>query len=148
MKYLKNIKILIILLFFFIITDNNNKKSEFISLDKLTFINDYYKDSVSISYFILIDNPNSEKDSLKHQIMNYVKSRLDNEKKMTQKNITAIGFNFYRKSDNTSYFIENGEDPGGFSSEEISHYKKDLIANYYINKSGEGTKEELYFFYE
>lgn len=80
MKYLKNIKILIILLFFFIITACNNKKSEFISLDKLTFINDYYKDSVSISYFILIDNPNSEKDSLKHQIMNYVKSRLDNEK--------------------------------------------------------------------
>lgn len=143
MKYLKNIKILIILLFFFIITACNNKKSEFISLDKLTFINDYYKDSVSIS-----DNPNSEKDSLKHQIMNYVKSRLDNEKKMAQKNITAIGFNFYKKSDNTSYFIENGEDPEGFSSEEISHYKKDLIANYYINRSGEGTKEELYFFNE
>ena len=148
MKYLKNIKILIILLFFFIITACNNKKSEFISLDKLTFINDYYKDSVSISCFILVDRPHSESASLIHQLMYKVKKRKKKKKKMTQKNITAIGFNFYRKSDNTSYFIENGEDPGGFSSEEISHYKKDLIANYYINKSGEGTKEELYFFYE
>jgi hypothetical protein len=34
----------------------------------------------SNSFYYIYDNPNSEKDSLKHQIMNYVKSRLDNEK--------------------------------------------------------------------
>ncbi|PXY40479.1 hypothetical protein DMB65_12815 [Flavobacterium cheongpyeongense] len=32
----------------------------------------------------------------------------------------------------TAYFIENEEDPGGFSSEELDHYRKYKIAEFYI----------------
>ena len=135
-----------IFLLFFIITGCDDKRDEFISLDKLTFTNDYYKDTVKISYYILINNPNSVKDALKNDIVNYVKSRLKHEKILMQKNVTSIDFVFYKKTNNTSYFMKNKEDPGGFSSEEISHYKEDYIANYHVSKCNNGTIDKIYLY--
>lgn len=146
MKHLKFIKILEIFILCFIIMGCDDKKDEFISLDKLTFTNDHYKDTVKTSYYILINNPNSVKDSLKNDIVNYVKSRLKHEKILMKKNVTSIDFVFYKKTNNTSYFMKNKEDPGGVSSEEISHYKEDYIANYYVQKCIIGTIEKIYFY--
>jgi len=144
MKHLKFIKIFI---FFFLITIGcNNTKDEFISLDQLTFTNDYYKDSMNISYYILIDHPNTAKDSLKYNIINYVKARLERENLLEQKNMASINFVFYKKTKNTSYFIKNKEDPGGFSSEEISHYQEDYIANYSVIKCNNGSIEKIYIY--
>lgn len=146
MNRLKIVTLFMIFLLFFIITGCDDKRDEFISLDKLTFTNDYYKDTVKISYYILINNPNSVKDALKNDIVNYVKSRLKHEKILMQKNVTSIDFVFYKKTNNTSYFMKNKEDTGGFSSEEISHYKEDYIANYYVQKCIIGTIEKIYFY--
>ena len=146
MKHSKFIKRLAIFILCFIIMGCDDKRVEFISLDKLTFTNDYYKDSVKTSYYILINNPNSVKDSLKYDIVNYVKSRLKHEKILMQKNVTSVDFVFYKKTNNTSYFMKNKEDPGGFSSEEISHYKEDYIANYHVSKCNNGTIDKIYLY--
>lgn len=39
----------------------------------------------------------------------------------------------------TAHFIENEEDPGGFSSEELDHYKKYKIAEFYITSCEKDT---------
>ena len=40
----------------------------------------------------------------------------------------------YKYTSDTKYFINHDEDPGGFSSEEISMYEEDYIAGFYTSK--------------
>ncbi|WP_099768928.1 hypothetical protein [Chryseobacterium sp. 52] len=123
----------------------DQKKNEFIPLDHMTFTNSYYKDAVKVSYYILIDNPDSE-NILKKEIIKYAKQKLLNDKLLAQKNTASLNFVFYKKTSNTSYFITHKENSDGLLSEEISHYQTDFIANYYISKCNDGTMEKIYLY--
>jgi len=127
-------------------TGCNKAKTEFISLDHMTFTNSYYKDSVKISYYVLIDHPASEDKILKTEIIQFVKNKLKNNQALKKANTASLNFVFYRKTDNTSYFIKNKEDSGGLASEEISHYKDEYIANYYLSKCNGGTLQKIYMY--
>ncbi len=43
-------------------------------------------------------------------------------------------FLFYQYTRNTKYFINNNEDPSGFSSEELINYPEDEISDFFILK--------------
>ncbi len=145
MKHLRYIKFFIT--FFLILTTMScdKKKNEFIPLEHMTFINSYYKESVKISYYILIDHSDSG-DNLKKEIIQYAKQKLQHDKYLKQNNTTSVNFVFYKKTGNTSYFISHKENADGLLSEEISHYKEDFIANYYISKCSGGTMEKIYMY--
>jgi len=145
MKHLKYIQYLTTFFFIIAMMSCDRKKNEFIPLDHMTFINSYYKNSVKISYYILIDNPDSE-NILKKEIIKYAKKKLQYNKSLAQKNIASINFVFYKKTGNTSYFIAHKENSDGLLSEEISHYQEDFIANYYVSKCKEGTIEKIYMY--
>ncbi len=71
----------------------------------------------------------SQKDSLlKSEIKNFL---LKNFKDVNQNDYDIY---IYKYTTNTKYFIDNKEDPGGFSSEEISMYEDDYIAGFYTSK--------------
>ena len=121
-------------------------KEEFIPLDKLTFINSYYKDSKKISYYILIDNPDTSIKELQHKIIKYVRSRQHEISPLDSTGTVSLNFVFYQKTNKTSYFINNSESSNVLSSEEIAHCKEDYIANYHIKKCEKGRIEELYLY--
>lgn len=145
MKHLPFIKIFITLTFFLLTTICcDKKKNEFIPLDHMTFTNSYYKNSVKISYYVLINNPAPEDKVLKTEIIRYVKNRMQNNQALKDSNTVSLNFVFYKKTGNTSYFMNHKEDPGGLMSEEISHYREDYIANYNISKCNGGKTEKIY----
>lgn len=144
MKHLPFIKIFITLVFLLTAICCDKKKNEFIPLDHMTFTNSYYKNSVKISYYVLINDPDSEDNLLKTEIIRYVKNRLQNNQALKDTNTVSLNFVFYKKTGNTSYFMTHKEDPGGLMSEEISHYKEDYIANYNISKCNGGETEKIY----
>lgn len=146
MKYLQSIKIFILCFLLLSIMSCDQKKNEFISLDHMTFINSYYKDSVKISYYVLIDHPDPTDKILKKEIIQYVKKKLQNNTSLKEKNTASLNFVFYKKTDNTSYFITHKENSGGLLSEEISHYQEDYIANYYVSKCDGGATEKIYLY--
>ena len=146
MSNLHPIKILNILLLLFTITSCNKVKTQFISLDHMTFTNSYYKNSVRISYYVLIDNPAATDKILKTEIIQFVKNRLRNNRALTEVNTASLNFVFYKKTNNTSYFIEHKEDSGGLVSAEISHFKDDYIATYYVSKCNGGIIEKIYMY--
>ncbi len=146
MKHLQSIKIFIILFLLFTTISCDQKKNEFIPLDHMTFTNSYYQDDVKISYYVLIDHPDASDNILKTEIIQYVRNQLQNNRPLTKKNTVSLNFVFYKKTNNTSYFITHKENSGGLSSEEISHYKEDYIANYYVSKCNGGTTEKIYLY--
>lgn len=146
MKYLQSIRIIAIIYFLLIAMSCDRKKNDFIPLEHMTFTNAYYKNAVKISYYILIDNPEPNESILKKDIITYVENRLKSNKSLTQHEISSLNFVFYRKTDNTSYFITNKESAGELLGEEISHYQQDYIANYLVSKCGRGTVEKIYLY--
>jgi hypothetical protein len=146
MKNLRTIKILAAFVLLFTMMSCDKKKNEFIPLDHMTFINSYDKDAVKISYYVLIDNPGISDKKLKTEITQYVKKRLQNNQSLTKTNVRSLNFVFYKKTGNTSYFITHKENSNKMSSEEISHYKEDYVANYDVSKCDGGITEKIYLY--
>lgn len=146
MKYLQSIKMITIVCFLLIALSCDKKHNDFIPLEHMTFTNAYYKNAVKVSYYILIDNPEPTESVLKKEIIKYVENRLKNNKVLAKPETFSLNFVFYRKTDNTSYFIINKESAGELLGEEISHYQQDFIANYVVSKCGKGTIEKIYLY--
>ncbi|UMQ43632.1 hypothetical protein MKS83_07990 [Chryseobacterium sp. Y16C] len=146
MKYLQSVKMITIVCLLLIAMSCDRKKNDFIPLEHMTFTNAYYKNAVKISYYILIDNPEPAESMLKQEIIKYVENRLKNNKALTKPEISSLNFVFYRKTDDTSYFITHRDSAGELLGEEISHYQQDFIANYLISKCGSGTVEKIYLY--
>ena len=123
-----------------------DKKQEFISLDHMTFTNSYYKNDVKISFYVLIANPIADEIELKNSIAKYVNGRLGSNKFMKDTKVHSLNFVFYKKTANTSYFTENIESHDALNTNEISRYKDDYIANYYVVKCDGGFTNKLYLF--
>ena len=106
------------------------KKPEFILSEptgNLILLKNYPKDNFLIK--------NLFKDFL---LKNYLKY---------DQNITH--FSLYKYTANTKYFIKNRDDPGGFSSEELSNYPEDELATFIISKCVIDTTKkvgELFFY--
>ncbi|MEJ5049939.1 hypothetical protein WH221_08860 [Chryseobacterium culicis] len=146
MKYLPSIKIITIVCFLLIAMSCDKKKNDFIPLDHMTFTNAYDKNAVKISYYILIDHPEPTENILKKEITKYVENKLKNNRLLAKPETASLNFVFYRKTDNTSYFITNKESAGELLGEEISHYQQDYIANYLVSKCEKGTVEKIYLY--
>lgn len=92
-------------------------------------------DSVPGNY--LIDKIIIDDDSLKEEISNFILREIkeiiknNNVKDYYYEDKFYFSRDFYIKNKNTSYFINNGEDPGGWSSYELTNHKKDRIAVFY-----------------
>ena len=77
-----------------------------------------YNKKVGIQYHtVLVKNPPSSKEDIKKMIISYYKNTIIG--KPIKSDIYIYSISFYRKTDATSYFINNKEDPGGFSSNYI-----------------------------
>ena len=124
----------------------NDKKQEFISLDHMTFTNSYYKNDIKISFYVLIANPTTDDLELKNTIAKYVSGRLGSNKFLKNTKVSSFNFVFYEKTANTSYFIKNIESHDALNTNEISNYKEDYIANYYVVKCNGGSTDKLYLF--
>lgn len=128
-------KILICIVLLIALISCQKKKMEFIYLDRLSGKN---------GKVYLINNPPSNKDSLKIKLTNFIRSNLKENFYKKEKNYLyndqlVYDFTFYNKSSNTSYFIENKEDPGGHSSYEISNYSEDEIGYFSFSKCKNDT---------
>ena len=145
MIYAPSLRILIV---FFMLTfmGCGGKEQKFIPLDHMTFTNSYYKNKIKISYYVLIADPNTDVGQLKKTITRYVKSNLHYHQLMKESRISALNFVFYKKTDNTSYFIKHHEEHNAMGSEEIAHYKDDYVANYNVAKCNGGLTEKIYLF--
>ena len=94
------------LLFVVVLTGCNNK-TEFILLP-------YHSDTTRMTYNYLVSNPPKDLDSLDRLLVAFT------AKQLKLKPIDDIQFCI--KNSATSYFISNADDPGGWSSEELSNY--------------------------
>lgn len=124
MKYLYKIIVLALLL-----SACEEKKIEFI------------QSNVYPSLFLLKNVP--ENDSLvKKEIRLFLLKYSPGKEKYSTR--------FYKKNTDTQYFIDNREDPGGFSSEEISMYDNETkLATFYVTKCKKDTTKyvgELYYY--
>lgn len=82
---------------------------------------------------ILIKNYPEDASLLKNIVKNFlVKNHHRYDKTITH-------YSFYKYTSDTKYFLKNREDPGGFSSEELSNYPQDEIAMFIITKCGKDT---------
>lgn len=83
--------------------------------------------------YILIEHPPTNIDSLQKTMLAY---RDSIGKPLQQLGEGGVLYRmlFYRSSRNTRYFIENDEDPGGFSSYLISNYPKDFLGYFQSEK--------------
>jgi hypothetical protein len=89
---------------------------------------------------------NTNKDNI-DEVKNIVKSIVDSTPKDEE-----ITLYFYKYTSNwdplnkgTSYFINNLEDSGGFSSEELIRYEAEFIAHYFILKKDEKFEYSFLF---
>ena len=137
-------KIFLALVFSMTALGCDTQQNEFIPLDHLTFTNSYAKNSVKVSYYVLIDHPSPDGGTLKNEIIRYVKRRLDDGQPADAPRAASLNFVFYEKTGQTAYFIAHKEDPGGLASEEISHHREDYIANYAVRHCEGGVTEKLY----
>ena len=104
------------------------KKTTFIYLNKhsgaFTMVVKEYNKKVGIQYqTVLVRNPPRSKEGMKKMIINYYKNIITGQP--IKSDIYVYSISFYRNTDATSYFINNKEDPGGFSSEILSNYCKE-----------------------
>ncbi|GAA6765178.1 hypothetical protein AAFH68_11120 [Flavobacterium sp. CGRL1] len=113
---MKQIFIIFIILFSFSCT----RKTEFIQ-------------SKVYSNLFLIKNPPKEDSLLKKEITFFL---IKNPPKIG-KRFTHL--DFYKYSWNTKYFLDNEEDSGGFSSEELSYYPEDNLGTFIITKCKNDT---------
>jgi hypothetical protein len=94
----------------------------------------------------LVKHPIKDRDSLNNIIKNKILKEMNNQfvKSNNQKTIhfyeytSAFGF-----SNGTKHFIENKEDPGGFSSEELINYQDQQIAYFEVKNC---SNDSLHYF--
>lgn len=110
----------IILAIIILICFSCNKKIEFIK-------------SKAVGDVFLIKNPPKQDSLLKKEILYFL---IKNPPKIG-KLFTHI--DFYKYSSDTKYFLNHEEDPGGFSSEELSLYLDQRIAIYIVSKCKNDT---------
>ncbi len=107
-----------------------NKTVQFIYLDKLS--GEVKSPTNGYEYYygenFLIDHPPKNNDELKRVIIQYRDSMGKNVSVLDEK-YGAYCIYFYRKTSNTSYFIDHEEDYGGFSVEVINDYKQDYLGS-------------------
>ena len=95
---------------------------------------------------VLVNNPSGDKKRLEKQMFSYHFKNRDS----IFSDIEVITFStfFYLKNNRTSYFIDNADDPGGFSSEILFDYYKQYgiaeIETKRIGNTGE-LKTEITF---
>ena len=96
-----------------------------------------------------IINFNREYGFCEHILINNSPKNIDSTKQITYEyflchgkdlcsfdsTISDYGITFYRKTSNTSYFIDNAEDPGGLFSKEIINYPEDRLITYSFQRS-------------
>lgn len=81
-----------------------------------------YNRDINTSYanFLIAHAPEKhDKAAIKRLLVDFCKHKIDSVKKSGTDVYTLT---FYRNTRNTAYFINRAEDPGGFSSEELSQY--------------------------
>lgn len=121
--------ILIIVFFSFLINCTNNRADK-----KIEFI----QSAVYPKLFLLRNIPTT--DSLMKTEIKLFLFKDQNIKDFGQKkgrNYYVV--DFYKYTDGTSYFLNNKEDSGGFSSEELMDFQEDEIANFIITKCKSDT---------
>jgi hypothetical protein len=97
-------------------------------------------------HLYLIKNPISDNDSLNSIIKNMVVQKMDSqllahkEKSITELNFNINFYKYYKGwgsnpfgEAGTAHFIENREDPGGFSSELLEYYQEYQIASFSLS---------------
>ena len=103
------------LLFVAVLTGCNNK-TEFILLP-------YHSDTTRMTYNYLVSNPPKDLDSLDRLLVAFfVQKQIKYNLKDTTLSTRISYIAFTEKNSTTSYFIDNADDPGGWSSEELSDY--------------------------
>ncbi|UOX35482.1 hypothetical protein LXD69_08155 [Flavobacterium sediminilitoris] len=113
---------LIIIISFFIMSCNHQET--FIDLKnhsrKGTFSRGEDKGKFFYYQSVLVSGISEDLESFKNELLTYHSKKIDS---VFQDNKT-IQFSsiFYKKNSKTSYFIDNSDDPGGFSSEILSDY--------------------------
>ena len=146
LRNMTEINKLIVLIALAILPSCTRKRNEFIPLHHMTFENAYDRNALKVSYYVLIDNPETPDEKLKNAINKYVRERLRINTSLAKGNVASLNFVFYSKTRNTSYFITHPERSDKMSSEEISNYKEDYIATYQVKKCDQGTEEKLYLY--
>ncbi len=71
---------------------------------------------------VLVNNPSGDKKSLEKQMFSYHLKNMDSVFSDTE--VITLSTFFYLKNNRTSYFINNADDPGGFSSKMLLDYFK------------------------
>ena len=69
---------------------------------------------------VLIENPPVQKNDLIKSLVKYKNENLNDINKKSD--LYSISVFFYQKNSSTSYFIENSDDPGGFSNQILHDY--------------------------
>lgn len=100
--------------------------------------------SESIERLILLRHPPMNDSVIKKRISTFLLNDSIVKKQIStfllkETNSRYSGILFYRYNYKTSYFIDNKEDPGGFSSEELINYPEYEIATYIISKCENDT---------
>ena len=104
----------------------------------------------------LVKNPIRDNDSLKSFMLKVIAQKLGNQliccdSKYVMEPTTTLDYSihFYKYykgwgfspfgAAGTAHFVENAEDPGGFSSELLEHYDHYIIALFHLKKRGKDT---------
>lgn len=88
----------------------------------------------------LVKHPIEDRDSLNKSIKNKVLQDINNQFVWNKNNIEENRIRFYVYttawgfSNGTKHFIENKEDPGGFSSEELDNYQEQKMAYFELKQ--------------
>ena len=88
----------------------------------------------------LVKYPIEDRDSLNKSIKNKVLQDMNNQFVWNKNNIEENRIRFYEYttawgfSNGTKHFIENKEDPGGFSSEELDNYQEQKMAYFELKQ--------------
>ena len=102
---------------------------------------DREEDSTKIFYYqsALVSNVPENQDQIKSKLFDFHKKSLDTI--FLKKDVVSFRTTFYLKNFTTSYFIDNDDDPGGFSSEILSdYYEKYGIAEIQSSRQKESSK--------
>ena len=95
---------------------------------------------------VLVNNSSRDKKSLEKQMFSYHLKNMDSV--FSDIEVITLSTFFYLKNNRTSYFINNADDPGGFSSEILFEYYKHYgiaeIGTKRISNTGE-LKTEITF---
>lgn len=121
---MKNILKSLSFLLLFLLLISCNQKTEILKLNKHSGkgIYDRGEDSTKVFYYqsALVSNVPNNQDQIELILFEFHKKNIDSI--FSNKEVVDFSTNFYLKNNKTSYFTDNEDDPGGFSSEILSDY--------------------------